>query len=252
MVIRFKRFFLSKGAQRTHNYQVRQELKQVFKDGGGRNCKNIQEYKGVSIRIYGEVSQEVIEAVKHGIDLIPYPYTKALASLKDILITDITDINYDLDGCFEESDFIKLFVSKKQSPNYFTQVFLHEFGHLIYHSLEIQFPELIEKYWEIINSGKIIHKGKKYKIKPFSDYSKAWKKNKFMYPNELFAEYFSIEYSDVLRIDDCRDNFKNYRIFKFLFHALTKKIIEEMDKSKDERERMEKSFRALHKFKRRI
>jgi hypothetical protein len=201
----------------------------------------------LKVEIYGNVRPEVVEEIKDTIHYLPEDFKSAFRAVSVLRIYRKSSRS-PKDAFFDPLDYSINVFDKPNSyyPSEYSQIFLHEFGHVIFDILS-DLSSLLDKevgeqeraketqkdqdarnpFWAFINEVN------SKKIKPISQYSKQhFKRIKstktdakefealVVYSNEVFAECFSFTYCRYTNDEDVIGTFCNYIALRNAFWRL--------------------------------
>jgi len=180
----------------------------------------------LKVKVYGKVREDIITSIENTIHFLPDDFKTYLV---DIVSFEIRKSFSDSVGVFDNVNFsLKIYDHPDKEEFDYSQTFLHELGHLIFHQY-LMISEDIEKKYNENPVDEFVDDVKDEKIKPISEYLDELKADpkfnrKYDYPNELFAGYFAFTYSRYSDEGQVKGSFCNYIKLRNLFWLLVDAI----------------------------
>ncbi len=177
----------------------------------------------MKVKVFGKIREGILDAIDNTLHFIPDPFKAYLFLIESI---EIRKAQSNSTGIFNTGDYsMKIYDHPAKEETDYSETFLHELGHLIFHQY-IMICETIEEKANENPVDTFVDDIKDYKIKPITEYlgdlenDKKFNKLKYDYPNELFAGYFAFTYSRYSDETEVKGSFTNYIKLRNLFFAL--------------------------------
>jgi predicted SprT family Zn-dependent metalloprotease len=182
--------------------------------GKQTNClvKYAFDSRRLKVKLYGDVRDEILTELHNTFFFLPRPLEEFLKQITKFRIIKSTNRSTDA-GIFNIKNFnLTLYDRKWLTTEDYSQIVMHEIGHLIFHVFVIMCEnnnnkEPIHEFARTVNA---------IKLKPISKYSHDLKQKKlknpydWRYASEVFAEYIGFTYSRYTEEKDVKGSFCNY------------------------------------------
>lgn len=188
--------------------------------------------KKLKIKCYGDIREDIFICIHNSIYFLPNKFKSYIPMIESFEIRKATTntkigINTNTNGIFNPRDYsIKLYDRNNKYEVDYSEILLHELGHLIFDRYDIISYE-IEEDGKENPVDNFIRNVKNEKIQPISEYLNDLqfeKFDKYDYADEIFAGYFGFTYSRYCNPYNVKGSFNNYIKLRNLFWTLLDEI----------------------------
>lgn len=178
--------------------------------------------KKLKIKSYGDIREDIFICLHNSMFYLPNRFKTYIPLIESFEIRK-SNYSHNHNGVFDPINYdIKLYDRNIKDELFYSEIFLHELGHLIFD----QYVTISHKMKENGNENPVenfTNNIKKERIQPISEYLNDLQFRKFDkwdYADEIFAGYFGFTYSRYCNPFEVKGSFNNYIKLRNLFWTL--------------------------------